>query len=192
LTPIGETVASFGEAITIPSRMGGPVWVRIDIRPSLWGNIVAMLYRPPRIALILSASKGEEHSSRLVPVEARAGFLLSPVVADRQFFFALASTIGSRIWRTSKWPHPALPMKAQEKPHTITGHRPCERVSIVWIFNGRIWIKHIKASETFIMPRRPCFRSGECRRREIVYRRAARPMALPGKVGGKTADSAAR
>jgi hypothetical protein len=92
LTPIGETVASFDEAIEIPSMMGGPVWVRIDIRRSLWGNIVAMLYRPPRVSLILSNRSGGVYSSRLLPAEARAGFLLSPVVADRQSFFALAST----------------------------------------------------------------------------------------------------
>ncbi len=92
LTPIGEALASFDEAIDIPSMKDGPVWVRIDIRRSLWGNVVAMFYRPPRVSLILSAPTGGLYSSRLLPAEARAGFLLSPVVANRQSFFALAST----------------------------------------------------------------------------------------------------
>lgn len=91
LTPIAETVASFDEAIAIPSMMGGPVWLQIDIRRSLWGNIVAMLYRPTRVWLTVVA-RGGMYSGRLLPAEARAGFLLSPVVENRQSFFALAST----------------------------------------------------------------------------------------------------
>jgi hypothetical protein len=55
LTPIGETLARFDEAIEIPSMKDGPIWVRIDIRRSLWGNVVAMFYRPPGVSLILSA-----------------------------------------------------------------------------------------------------------------------------------------
>jgi hypothetical protein len=92
LTPIGQTVAKFDEEIAIPSMMGGPVWVRIDIRPSLWGNVVAMLYRPPRVWLTVVTHSEGMYSGRLLPAEARAGFLLSPVVENRQSFFALAST----------------------------------------------------------------------------------------------------
>jgi len=92
LTPIGETVAKFDEAITIPSMMDGPIWVTIDIRTSFLGNVLAMLYRPPRLSLDLVARSGEAYGGRLVPGEARAGFLLSPVVENRQSFFALAST----------------------------------------------------------------------------------------------------
>ena len=92
LTPIGETVASFDERIQIPSMIGGPIWVRIDIRRSLYGKIVAMLYRPPRVLLTLFTRSGRASGGRLLPGEARAGFLLSPVVENRQSFFALAST----------------------------------------------------------------------------------------------------
>jgi len=91
LTPVGGTVASFDEAIAVPSMMGGPVWVRIDIRRSLWGNIVAMLYRPSPVWLTVVA-RGGMYSGRLLPAEARAGFLLSPLVDNGQSFFALAST----------------------------------------------------------------------------------------------------
>jgi hypothetical protein len=92
LTPIGETVAKFDEGIEIPSMIGGPIWVRIDIRRSLWGNVVAMVYRPPRVLIRLFTRSGRVHGGRLLPAEARAGFLLSPVVENRQSFFALAST----------------------------------------------------------------------------------------------------
>jgi hypothetical protein len=92
LTPIAETVAKFDEGIEVPSMIGGPIWVRIDIARSLWGNVMATLYRPPRVSLTVFTRSGRAYSGRLLPAEARAGFLLSPVVENRQSFFALAST----------------------------------------------------------------------------------------------------
>jgi hypothetical protein len=92
LTPIGETVARFDEPIAVPPMMAGPIWVRIDIRRSLWENVVAMLYRPPRVSLALVTRSGRAYGGRLLPAVTRAGFLLSPVVENRQSFFALAST----------------------------------------------------------------------------------------------------
>jgi len=92
LTPIGQTVATFDEAIAIPSMTAGPIWVTIDIRRSLWGNVIAMLYRPSRVSLTLLTRSGRAYGGRLLPAVARAGFLLSPLVENRQSFFALAST----------------------------------------------------------------------------------------------------
>jgi hypothetical protein len=92
LTPIGETLAKFDEGIEVPSMIGGPIWVRIDIHRSLYGNVLAMLYRPPRVSLTVFTRSGRTYGGRLLPGEARAGFLLSPVVENRQSFFALAST----------------------------------------------------------------------------------------------------
>ena len=91
LTPIGKTVAKFDEPIKIPSISDGPIWVQIDVRRSFWGNVVAMLYRPPPISLSLVTRTGRTSGGRLLPAEARAGFLLSPVVENRQSFVALAS-----------------------------------------------------------------------------------------------------
>jgi hypothetical protein len=51
-----------------------------------------MLYRPPRVWLTAVTRSGRAYRGRLLPGEARAGFLLSPVVENRQSFFALAST----------------------------------------------------------------------------------------------------
>ena len=92
LTPISETVARFDEGIEIPSMSGGPIWVRIDIRRSFWGKSVAMLYRPAGVSLSVSTRSGRGYSGRLLSAVARTGFLLSPVIENRQSFFALAST----------------------------------------------------------------------------------------------------
>ena len=71
---------------------GGPIWVRIDIRRSLYGNIVGMLYRPTRVSLTLFTRSGKRYGGRLITPTASSGFLLSPVVENRHSFFALAST----------------------------------------------------------------------------------------------------
>src|SRR4029077_16937206 len=92
LTPIGETVARFDEGIEIPSMSGGPIWVGIDIRRSLWGNIVARLYRQTRVSLTVFTRSGKAYGGRLITATARSGFLISPLVENRQSFFALAST----------------------------------------------------------------------------------------------------
>jgi len=114
LTPIGETVAKFDEGIEIPSVISGPIWVRIDIRRSLWGNVVAMLYRPPRVSLTLVTRSGRAYGGRLLPAEARAGFLLSPVVENRQSFFALAST---------NWQHELADLEVASARITTDGGR---------------------------------------------------------------------
>jgi len=80
LTPIGETVARFDEGIEIPSMSGGPIWVRIDIRRTLYGNVMAMLYRPPRVSLTVFTRSGRAYAGRLLPATARCGFLLSPLI----------------------------------------------------------------------------------------------------------------
>jgi len=92
LIPIAETVAKFDEGINIPSMSGGPIWVRIDIARSLWGNVMTTLYRPPRVSLTVFTRSGRAYGGRLITAMARAGFLLSPLVENRQSFFSLAST----------------------------------------------------------------------------------------------------
>jgi hypothetical protein len=114
LTPIGETVAKFDEGIDVPSMMGGPIWVRIDIRRSFWGNVVATLYRPQPVSLSLFTCSGRTYSGRLLPAEGRAGFLLSPVVENRQSFFSLAST---------DWQHELADLEAASARVTIGGER---------------------------------------------------------------------
>ncbi len=114
LTPIGETVARFDEGIEIPSMIGGPIWVRIDIRRSLLGNVVAMLYRPPRVSLTVLTRSGRTYGGRLLTAVARAGFLLSPVVENRQSFFALAST---------NWQHELADLEVTSARITTDGGR---------------------------------------------------------------------
>jgi hypothetical protein len=114
LTPIGETVAKFDEGIEVPSMSGGPIWVRIDIRRSLYGNIMAMLYRPTRVSLTVFTRSGRTYGGRLLTSTARAGFLLSPVVENRQSFSALAS---------ANWQHELADLEVASARITADGER---------------------------------------------------------------------
>jgi hypothetical protein len=92
LTPIDEAVRNFEQAVEVPSMIGSLIWVRIDIPRSVYGNVVAMLNRPPAVSLNIFTRSGRLYGGRLITATARAGFLLLPLVENRQSLFVLAST----------------------------------------------------------------------------------------------------
>jgi hypothetical protein len=88
LVPIGEVAARLGEDVTVPAS--DLVWARVDLRPTLLGRIVRLLYKVPQPTLAVNG-----HADfRLVPELLRAGFLLSPVVLNREAFAALTMSRG--------------------------------------------------------------------------------------------------
>ena len=58
---------------------------------SLWERCPQALSATTFLLAVFTRS-GRAYGGRLLPATARAGFLLSPVVENRQSFFALAST----------------------------------------------------------------------------------------------------
>jgi glycosyltransferase involved in cell wall biosynthesis len=88
LVPIGEMAARLGEQVTVPAS--DLVWARVDLRPTLLGRIVRLLYKVPQPTLTVNGQAG----FRLVPDLLRTGFLLSPVVLNREAFAALAMSRG--------------------------------------------------------------------------------------------------
>ena len=82
------SVHRFGEAVSVPS--GAPVWfVRFDIKPSLSGRVLALLFRTSQIVLRVETVDGQRHDYRLIASMARAGFVLSPLVESTADFAAL-------------------------------------------------------------------------------------------------------
>jgi hypothetical protein len=74
------------EQVALPEAEAGPVWAAVDIRPTVLGRCANLLYKTPLLALIVNDT-GWFH---LLPAEARAGFLLSPLVRNAGDFEALA------------------------------------------------------------------------------------------------------
>ena len=57
-----------------------PLWVEVDIRPTLFGRAMALLFKPDRLAMRVEMDTGAFETYRLSSVAARGGFLLSPLL----------------------------------------------------------------------------------------------------------------
>ena len=89
LVPVQTAMATFDTQLEVPGIAEGPIWARIDVRPTWLGRLVAFLYKPPPVFMTVRAPSIPILKFRLIPAMARAGFLLSPMVQDRATFVAL-------------------------------------------------------------------------------------------------------
>ena len=89
--PLGPPVlveTSLGQPATLP--FAGPVFARMDVRPTLLGRLAAALFRPPALTLQVTLANHDHQTYRFVPAMAAGGFLLSPLLTDADGFAALA------------------------------------------------------------------------------------------------------
>lgn len=68
-----------------------PVWVSMDIRPTLLGKLVSTVFKAPKLSLNVQFENGESANYRLVSGMTQTGFLLSPTVTSAKDFVALRS-----------------------------------------------------------------------------------------------------
>jgi hypothetical protein len=59
-----------------------PLWVQMDLAPSLLGRLRNLLYKPPIVHLRLTDNAGKEVVYRLPLLEAQSGFMLNPLITD--------------------------------------------------------------------------------------------------------------
>lgn len=90
LHPLQETNVTLGKPFALPAATNGPVWAEMEIEKTLAGNLLSFLYKPTALMTAAKLADGTEPVCRLVPGIDRAGFLLSPYVADNASFLALA------------------------------------------------------------------------------------------------------
>lgn len=93
LVPI-ETLSSdaiLGKGMPVP-RMDSPIWVSMDITPSLAGKIFSIAYKLPELSLVVRYENGDTASYRFIAGMARTGFLLSPTISNATDFVALGSS----------------------------------------------------------------------------------------------------
>jgi hypothetical protein len=94
LTPVEETTIHFGETFKLPTTTKVPLWAEMEINKSMLGTLAAALYKPPVVRLMVSLHDGRQRYFRVVPALARSGFLLSPLIDDKESFVSLAGTDG--------------------------------------------------------------------------------------------------
>ena len=91
--PSLRTTARYGEPIGLPPASSGLIWCRIQIKPSVQGRLASVLYRLPELRLrtTVSGTDGSARDFRLLPGSAETGFLLSPLVENREDLIRLWS-----------------------------------------------------------------------------------------------------
>jgi hypothetical protein len=82
--------ASFGKQISLPTT-GALMWAKIDITPSLIGQVISVLYKLPPLYLSVKYDNGLTERFRFIPGEGRSGFLFSPTVRSAVDFMVMQS-----------------------------------------------------------------------------------------------------
>ncbi len=98
LTPVSPvlTEGTLGDEIAVP-RWGQPVWVSMNIQPTLIGRMLSAVYKAPKLSIRVRYENGETADYRMVAGAARTGFLLSPTISDAREFVALGSRYRSDL-----------------------------------------------------------------------------------------------
>jgi hypothetical protein len=78
VTPLSSTAVAFGQDVVVPDQGDAPIWVEIDVQPSLLGRLRTFLYKPPTLNIAVTDSHGFKSTYRLISSMARAGFLIYP------------------------------------------------------------------------------------------------------------------
>jgi hypothetical protein len=92
LSTLEDTTVPWNAPISIPALQDGPIWARIDMRPTALGRLTLSLYKLPVLHINVKMKNGGTQTFRFLPGMARAGFLLSPLIQNKKEFAELAST----------------------------------------------------------------------------------------------------
>lgn len=71
------------ELLTVPASVT-PLWMTVDIRPSLAGRLRAFFYKPAEMLIHLVLESGETREFRFNPTAAAGGFLLTPFLPNTE------------------------------------------------------------------------------------------------------------
>jgi hypothetical protein len=66
-----------------------PLFAELEIRPTLFGRLVAFLYKPSQLKITLELESGEKKEYRIISGMAKSAFLISPLVDSNETFAML-------------------------------------------------------------------------------------------------------
>lgn len=81
----------FGELIVLDANR--PVWMRLEIRPTVLGKLVSTLFRLPQVQIEVNLENGNSFRKRLIPKMAESGFIVSPYIESSADFVKLAAGV---------------------------------------------------------------------------------------------------
>ena len=76
-----------------------PLWVNIDLRPSLLGRLRTFFYKPPLLQLAIEDTRGLTRTYRMPAPMGRAGFIINPIIEDLTAFTYFAINKPERTTR---------------------------------------------------------------------------------------------
>ncbi|WP_147316187.1 hypothetical protein [Cupriavidus sp. Agwp_2] len=85
--------ARLGDEVSIAERRGELVWVRVEMKKTLSGKLLGLLFRPPHLRIDVKDVSGRWVSYRYLASVGEGGFLLSPKVNDSREFEKLTRAI---------------------------------------------------------------------------------------------------
>jgi len=85
------------EAWSLKAHNSQPLWVQIDLPPSLLGRLRTFFYKPPILMFAIRDSAGQSTTYRLPAPIGRAGFIINPVVDDLMAFTRFAASKPERL-----------------------------------------------------------------------------------------------
>ncbi|WP_321896056.1 hypothetical protein [Paraburkholderia heleia] len=88
--PVGPSVLKLGMPYPMLDHES-PLFVKIDVQPTLFGKLLALAYKTPQLHLVVTYADGKSVSYRYVPGMGQTGFVFSPTISTATEFLALQS-----------------------------------------------------------------------------------------------------
>lgn len=86
--PLAKQQAVFGELIPIP-HYSGLVFIRLHFKPTLYGKLLNILYKPNQLNIHIVMDNQRVHSYRMIASMAESPFLIAPLINSTDDFAAL-------------------------------------------------------------------------------------------------------
>lgn len=83
---IERRALAIGEPWSLADHNQEPLWVRIDLRPSLLGRLRTFFYKPPVLQLAIEDIHNLTRTYRMPAPIGRAGFIINPIIEDLTAF----------------------------------------------------------------------------------------------------------
>jgi len=78
-----------GVTVALPES-AGPLFAEVDLRPTLVGRLLIVLFKPPQLNIVLNLRSGKSKSYRIISNMMATGFIVSPLVCNTGEFASLA------------------------------------------------------------------------------------------------------
>ena len=85
-----------GQAIALKQLSDHPLWLKVDLKPSLLGSARSFLYKPPQVMLNIKDIGGNSRSYLMPLPMGRTGFLLNPLIDDDVSYMEFAANRSKR------------------------------------------------------------------------------------------------